>query len=285
MDKNNGKLTLQEKTEFSNKNIKLYRETGNIKYKELAFDIVKPDVENFCYRKFYNYRQYIDDIIQNAFLLINKYMNGGSAFDPDKGVYILVYLQEAIVDNCRTTIDKYKTPWKYDIKKRRELIKNLQAIIDEQNLSSYKEAVAIYIDKEYPDLSVEERRNIESAMNKIINITQSSQIPDDKEQDEDTIHYELVDEKSDFTKSLDVLYEIRYIYHIALMLYEKGKLSNLQLKTFSVYIKSKLQETDEKKSDLARKLGMTRQNFCRALNDALEIVLGYKLSHSDDDRI
>lgn len=276
-------LTLQEKTELSNKYIYLYRESDQKKFKEIVFDIVSFDVRKFVRSKFYMFPNLFEDITQEAFLLINKYVNKGSSFDPNKGVYIVIYLQNAIGSAGMTIVDKMKTPVKYDIKRRQALVKKLQSIAQEHNLQSIKDAIPMLIDEINPSLTGEKRRAIECEIEEILNVTSAVKIPDDKQQDDDSAHYELVDEKSDFTHKLDDIYEIKRTYHVARMLFEKKALSLLQFKTFHVFIYSKLLGRDDKKSDLARMLGMTRQNFCRALNEAIKIVEEYIKKHSDND--
>lgn len=279
----NGKLTWQEKAEYSNKYIKLYRETNREEYKALAFEIIDPDVRKFCRTNFYMYPHLMEDIIQNALFLVLKHVNKGTSFDPEKGVYIVTYLQSALKNVCRLTVDKDKTSAKYDPKKRIALIKKLQAIVEEKNLRTIQEAIPFYINMVKPNLTEEERSRYEYKINSLIAVTTSTKIPDDR-QDDDAIHSELVDESSDFTDGLETVYTLRRKYHVASMLFDKKQMSRLQFSTFNAVYYSFLHGYDMKKSELARRMGMTRQNFCRAFNEAKKVVDEYINTHDDDDK-
>ncbi len=280
MDNRNGNLTLQQKTEITNKNIQLYRATNDIKYKKKVSDIVDVDVCKFVRSKFYMFPELYEDIKQEALFIVNKYINSNSSFDPEKDVYIVLYLQKAILSTGRKIIDKMKSPVKYDVKKRQNLVKKLQNIAKENNLESIKEAIPILIEKENPNISDDEFSAYEVEYNNLLNVTICAKIPEDK-QDDDNGHYELADENSDFTNNLEEIYEIKRRYHIACILYDKKVISNLQFKTFNIFFLSRLLGREDKKSALAKKLGMTRQNFCRALNEAIKIIEEYIKTHKD----
>lgn len=276
------KLTLQEKTELTNKYISLYRKTNDMKFKNLAFEIIESDVRGLCHAKFYSYKAMYEDILQEMFLEVSKQMNVGTSFDPERGVYIVLYLQKDLVNKGREMIDKSKTPTSFSPKHRVAVIKKLQAIADELGFESIQDALPTYIERKYPDMSDGDRHQKEYELNNLLQVTTSQQIPDDCQED-DAIRSQLVDESSDFTKDFERIHAIVYRYQVAIKLFRQKKLSKLQFLTFRAVFLAGAHKLDLSKSDLAEAMNMSRQNFCRAFNDAKAVIEKYLETHGEEN--
>lgn len=272
-DENKKKLEqFQSENEIINENIKLYRATGEIKYKNIVVTLISNPLRKYVRKRFANFYLYIDELTQEALFIANIYIND-SAYDPTKGYSFVSYIKKAVNDACWKNIVSRFTPISFDRKARVSLIKGLNELRIEFPAATDDELIEIYATRTFSFKNKDIAKKVAElkSLYSVFNVSSESTLSANEESGvfENTAYVDYSEEKQQArSKLFDVV-------RVAIKMQKMKKLSKLEAKAIIVKVVTVLIGEAYTDGELADKLGVSRQSFCRAFGTGRQKLIEF----------
>lgn len=262
-------MDLKEKTEITNKYIALYRATNESRYKDLAWEIFKPDVRKLANYYFSSFPSKVEDVFQNMSLEVSNLINKGSSFDETKGFYLISYAKKSLINKGRELVDWSKCAAVYNRKLKIKLSNFINAEISKNEKTSIDDLIENFARKEFPSLNAEKMKKKIVYLNDLYCET-NAQISLDEPIDEDgNSRYETVSDGKDYFAKIESE-DLKLDFFRALdEMKNKGAISVLEYQCVYACFEAFFNDTYINNAILAKRLCKTRQNFDRALKSGI----------------
>lgn len=260
-----------------------YRQTMDNSFKKEACDLLEDDLCRFFSSHFIKFYHLKDDIMQEMRLVLSNLINVNSPFDPSLGINIIFYAKQALLSAGRKYVDKMKTSIKYEPKKRVELLKEINSIQKDNPNFDLDACIRYYVTTKYKKLT---KDKIEQKVLEKKSLLLAGEIAPSLDETIDEsgtpMGNTIAAQDSDFTEKIELRYQVKQIAFVAKKMYEKKLLSDLQFQVFKAFALSVLKDEGLTNADLAKEMNKSRQNFDRALNEALRKIKKYCAKYYPD---